>query len=254
MNPAVIVGISSFVCSLGGVFLGMRLRTLLPERQVSEGSKNVIGVAVAVVSTLAALVAGLLLSSAKGSFETKYDELRKVAAQIIVLDHKMAEYGPEAGAVRPQLRSIVMQAMRTIWGETGNSSVNPDAIRSAQGAVPLQRLLLELQPKTDAQRWLKSSAIEVNDEIENTRWLIFQQKNGDLQWPFVAILVIWFGVIFLSFGLYAPRNATVLLTLVICALSVSSALYLIVQLDSPYRGLIQIPNTPLQLALEQIGK
>jgi hypothetical protein len=48
-----------------------------------------------------------------------------------------------------------------------------------------------------------------------------------------VVLVFWPTVIFISFGLFAPRNATVVATLLICALSVSAAIFLILEMHAP---------------------
>lgn len=254
MHPALIVGIWTFSCSFGGALFGMLIGKLLPEPDVWERSREIIRVATAVVSTLAAVVVGLMLSSAQSSFAAKDNELKAAATQIILLDRTMAEYGAETREARALLKETVRGGIEAVWNDTRSDVVNPDVVKTSSGAVPVQRLLLGLNPKTEAQRWLRSSALEAIGNIEKGRWFILHQTNGSIQWPFLAILVFWFAIIFLSFGLYAPPNATVLLVLFACALSVASALYLIVQLDHPYRGFIQIPREPLQLALEQIDK
>ncbi len=53
-------------------------------------------------------------------------------------------------------------------------------------------------------------------------------------------------VIFVSFGLFAPPNATVVTILFVCALSVSAAIFLILELDQPFRGFIQVSSAPLR--------
>jgi hypothetical protein len=254
MHPAFVVGISSFAFSVVGALLGVLIGRGLPPEHVSEGSKDVIRIAVTVVATLAALVASLLLSAAKGSFEIKDNELKQAATQIILLDRTMAEYGSETHDARALLRDTVAGTIEAVWSDLGRGAVNPDAIKMGSELIPLQQFLLKLDPTSDTQRWLKSSALEANRDIEKARLHILQEKDGSIPYPFLSILVLWFAIIFLSFGLYAPRNATVLFVLFTCALCVASALFLIVQLDRPYGGFIQIKSTPLQIALEQIGK
>jgi hypothetical protein len=67
-------------------------------------------------------------------------------------------------------------------------------------------------------------------------------------------MVFWLSMFFISWGLYAPPNATVLASLFAAALSVSGAILLILELYSPYRGLIQIPSAPLRATLAYLGQ
>ncbi|MGC1465309.1 MAG: DUF4239 domain-containing protein [Pseudolabrys sp.] len=254
MNVALIVGICAFACSFGGALFGMLIASRLPKAHLSEASKDVIKVTTAVVATLAALVVGLLITAAKGSFDTKDAGLKRVAAHVILLDHTMAEYGPETRGARDALRNVITQAIAAIWNNGGPGAANPDAITKGAGMAPIQQSLLQLVPQNDAQRWLKSSALQIGGEIEQARWLAVEQKGGNIQWPFLAILVFWFAVVFLSFGMFAPYNASVLIVFAICALSIAAALYLIVQMDRPYSGFMEISSAPLRVALEQIGK
>ena len=84
--------------------------------------------------------------------------------------------------------------------------------------------------------------------------LLFEQGGRSIPTPFLVLLVFWLTVIFLSFGLFAPPNATVIATLFLCALSVSGAIFLILELDRPFGGLIQISSAPLRNTLDHIGK
>ncbi|HEX5471238.1 MAG TPA: hypothetical protein VFW73_05100 [Lacipirellulaceae bacterium] len=253
MNVALIVGFCVFICSLGGALLGMFVASRLPKTHLGESSKDVIKVATAVVATLAALVVGLLISAAKGSFDTKDMRLKQIAAQTVLLYQKMVEYGPETHEARAVLHGVIAHAIAAIWTGNNHGTINPRATEQGTGTLPVQHLLLQLVPKNDAQRWLKSSALQVAGEIEAERVLALQQIGGSIQWPFLAILGFWFAIIFLSFGLFAPINSSVFVVLFACSLSVAAALYLIVQMDRPYSGFMQISSAPLQLALRQIG-
>ena len=72
--------------------------------------------------------------------------------------------------------------------------------------------------------------------------------------PFLVVLVLWLVVIFASFGLFAPRNATVVAVLVLCALSASGAIFLILEMDRPFEGLMKVSDVPLRYALSQLGR
>ncbi|HEY2758535.1 MAG TPA: hypothetical protein VGJ01_22710 [Pseudolabrys sp.] len=113
---------------------------------------------------------------------------------------------------------------------------------------------MELSPQNDSQRWIKSQALTLGGEIALMRSLVAEQTGSSIQWPFLTILVFWLTVIFVSFGLFAPRNASVLAVLFVCALSVAASIYLIVEMDQPYAGLIKLSSVPLASVLDQLGQ
>jgi hypothetical protein len=253
MNALAIGGIV-FGCVFGGASLGMLLGAILPKHHLSADSKDVIKVAIAMIATLAALVVGLLISSAKSSFDDKDTEMRRMAAQAILLDRTMAEYGPETQQMRDKFREIFATRIAQIWPDEGKDKVAPRAIGHGGAIEAIQRQLLDLSPQNDAQRWLKSTALQITGEIAGARWLVFEQTGSAIQWPFLMILIFWLAVIFASFGLFAPRNGSVIFVLLICALSVAGALFLIVQMDQPYTGVIRISSAPARAALSHIGE
>jgi hypothetical protein len=251
---ALAIGGIVFGCVFGSALLGMLLGSVLPKHHLSADSKDVIKVAMAMVATLAALVVGLLIASAKSSFDGKDSEMRRMAAHAILLDRTMAEYGPETREVRDAFRQVVAMRIRQIWPEESNEKVDPKAIGRGPVIEIIERKLLDLSPQNDAQRWLKSTALQITGEIAEARWLVLEQTGSSIQWPFLTILVFWLAIIFASFGLFAPRNGSVITALFVCALSAAGSLYLIIQMDQPYTGLIKISSAPVRTALNQLGQ
>ena len=251
---ALAVGGIAFGWVFGGAVFGMLLGAILPKHHLSSDSKDVIKVAIAMIATLAALVVGLLISSAKSSFDDKDTEMRRMAAQAILLDRTLAEYGPETREIRGRLREMFAMRIAQIWPDESKAKLAPEAIGQGEAIEAIQRQLLDLSPQNDAQRWLKSAALQTTGEIAGARWLVYERTGSAIQWPFLAILIFWLGVIFVSFGLFAPRNVSVVFVLLICSLSVAGALFLIVQMDQPYSGLIKISSSPVRAALSQLGQ
>jgi hypothetical protein len=250
---ALVIGAIVFACVFGGALFGMFLGTVLPKDHLSPDARDVIKVSMAMIATLAALVLGLLTASAKSSLDEKESELRSAAARVVLLDRTMAEYGAETGEARDLLKQTVAARISQIWPEE-NTNVTPGAIGRGSGIEAIQRKLLDLSPQTDAERWLQSTALQISGAIAAARWSILQQIGSDIQWPFMAILVFWLAIIFASFGLFAPRNASVTAALFVAALSVAGSIYLILEMDQPYSGLIKISSAPLRAALEQLGR
>jgi CDP-diglyceride synthetase len=250
---ALVISAIVFACVFCGALFGMFLGTVLPKDHLSPDAQDVIKVSMAMIATLAALVLGLLTASAKSSFDDKESQLKSAAAQFILLDRTMAEYGAETQEARDLLKQTLAARISQIWPEE-NTNVAPGAIGRGSGIEAIQRKLLDLSPQTDAQRWLQSTALSISGAIAAARWSVLEQIGSDIQWPFMAILVFWLAIIFASFGLFAPRNASVTAALCVAALSVAGSIYLILEMDQPYSGAIKISSAPPRTALEQLGR
>jgi hypothetical protein len=251
MGPFAVGGIV-FASLFGGAILGMALAAALPAHHLSSDSKDAIKLATAIVATLSALALGLLVASAKTSFDTADTQLRNSIARTVLLDRIMAQYGPEAREARVQLRQFVETSLRQIWGDGAGGGAG--AVGDDPGIEPIQVKLRAMAPQTEAQRLLLSRALQISGEIEEAHWLMFERSEAGFPWPFLTILVFWLVTLFVSFGLLAPRNATVLSIILFCSLSVASAVFLIVDMEHPFYGFVQVSNAPLLDALGQLGR
>ncbi len=243
-----------FACVFGSALLGLYARTILPEHHLSDESTGVLKLAVGLIATLAALVLGLLISSAKTSFDTVNGEVVHNAASIILLDRVLAKYGPETKEVRDLLKQRVGMSIQIL--ATGNPAQlaklrGLDAIRRTEG---VELKLEELSPRNDAQRQLQARAIQIADEVLAARQLTMLQAVGSTPAPLLVCLVLWLSIIFCSFGLFAPANATVIFGLLLGALSTSGAIFLILEMNRPLDGVITISLEPLREALAMLGK
>jgi hypothetical protein len=251
MNPLVVGGIA-FVCLFGGALLGMGLGALLPAHHLNSDSRDAIKLSTAVVATLSALALGLLVASAKTSFDTADTLVRTTVARIVLLDRILAHYGPETQSTRAELRQIV-EAQLIEAGREGRIGGMDDEPGN-RGIEPVQDELRALTPQTEAQHWLLSRALQVSGDIAESRWLMFARNEAGFPWPFLAILVAWLVMLFFTFGLQMPRNPTVFCVVFLCSLSVASAVFLIVDMQRPLSGYVQVSTAPLRDALEQLGR
>ncbi len=234
-----------FACVFGGALLGMALRRFLPEHHRSTESKDLIRSTMALVGTLSALVLGLLVASAKGNYDAKRDQLTTASANILLLDRVLAHYGPEAQPARAQLKTSVSAAVGAIWRERGRSSARFEDVFSA---------ISDLAPKSDAQRTALSQANGLVLELARSRWLLFARSASAIATPLLVMVVFWLTINFVSFGLFASRNPTVIATLFVGAISVAGAIYFIVEMDSPFSGLLRLSDAPMRAVLEQLGQ
>ena len=254
MSPLAI-SLVAFGCIFGGILIGMFLRSVLPEHHLSDESKDAVKLGIGMIATLAALVLGLLIASAKGHFDTMNNGLAQTSSKIILLDRTMAYYGPETKEARDLLRLSVASAIDQLWPKERTQHKEYKDFSPKTGLKELQEMLLQLSPKNETQRYLQSQALQISGSIAEVRWLLTeQQEQSSLPMPFFVMLVFWLVIIFFGFGMLSPPNATVITILLVCSLSAAGALYMILELDHPYGGLIEISSSTLRSALTYLSQ
>jgi hypothetical protein len=239
-----------FACVFGGALLGMSLRKFLPQNHLSDESKTVVRLAMGLVATMTAMVLGLLVSSAKSSFDTQSNELTGTSSKFILLDRTLADYGPETKETRDLLRSVVADLLDQMEQKKHDFT---RVVVPAREVDSVYDKIQGLSPKDDRHHSFQADALNVLKEVRQTRWLVYEQQSTSISMPMLIILVSWLTALFISFGLYAPTNGTVVTSLLVSALSASCAILLILELYSPYRGLIKISSAPVRVALTQLG-
>jgi hypothetical protein len=251
MNPT-LTALLVLACLIAAVLVGRTLRGLLPDSHLSTESKDAVKLAMGLVATMSALVLGLLVSSAKGAYDTERSEVIQMAAKITFLGRVLAAYGPEADGVRVQLRETMEEGIRQMWpGEMRRPThvaPNVQAGNIAYGAIHA------LSPHNDMQAALKAQAASLAVDVAQVRSLLVAQSVASISKPMLIILVSWLVVIFLGFSVLAPPNATTILALMVSAVAVSGAILLILELDEPFGGLIGISSEPMLNALSQLAK
>src|SRR5208282_2728000 len=186
---------------------------------LSADSKDVVKLGMGLVATMAALVLGLLIASAKASYDTQSTEVTEMSAKVILLDRVLAHYGPETKEARALLYGIVARALDRMWPKDRTDS--SQAAPQTSGAEVLYDKVQELSPKDDMQRSLQAQALTMMMRLGETRWLMYEQGVTSVSTPLLVVLVMWLTFLFVSFGVLAPPNATVVASLFVSALSVS---------------------------------
>jgi hypothetical protein len=249
---ATLTALIVFGCLVGAVLIGRTLRGLLPEAHLSTESKDAVKLAMGLVATMSALVLGLLVSSAKGSYDTERSEVIQLAAKITFLDRALVVYGPEAAGVRVQVRDNVEEGIRQMW--PGEMRRPARVAPNAQTGNVVYGGIQALSPQNDMQAAAKSQASAMAIDVAQLRSLLAAQSIPSVSKAMLIILVSWLVVIFLGFSVLAPPNPTTVLALIVSALAVSGAIFLILELDEPFGGLIGISSEPMLNALHQLAK
>jgi len=244
-----------FACVAGGTLLGMVLRAVIPEQHLTDESRDVVKLGMGLIGTMTALVLGLMIASAKSSFDTQRIGVSQLAANIILLDRALTHYGTETKDLREILRTSLSDMIQHIWPAENSTSGQAEGKPGTEGKYEgLYEKIEGLTPKNDAQRACQALALKTATDIAQLRWLLFAEKGSSIPVPFLVVMVAWLALLFASFSLFAPPNPTVVVTLLTCALAVSSAVFLILELDRPFAGTIQISSAPLRAALEQLSR
>jgi hypothetical protein len=253
MSPLTI-SLIVLVCIFGSAAVGLLVRPRVPDKHLSADTREVVKLVMGTVGTMTGMVLGLLVASAKSSFDGQRNGVAQLGANVVVLDRALAHYGPETREARNELRNSVNDMIQRMWPEESSTASQPVSGTADEGRYEkIYDQALDLQPKTDAQRTTQSQALKVIHDTAQLRWLLYSQRSNTIPPVFLVLMVSWLGITFASYGLIAPRHATTVAIMLLGSLVVSSAVYLILELDHAFGGVIQISSQPLRNALTLIG-
>lgn len=244
----------AFACTSGGALLGLFLHGRLPEHHVTSESKDVIKLVMGLVATVAALVLGLLISSAHRSYDEQQAEVQQLAVHLFQLDRTLERFGPDAADARARLYRIVSDEIGSTATKEGTGLPSAKPLQAQQDVADLIDRIATLTPKTDAQRFSQSQALRLIASLGDVRLLLNEQSRESISWPFLIVLVFWLTMLFVGFGLLAKRNATVATALILGALSVAGAIFLILEMNRPYGGVMQVSIAPIRDALQNMRR
>lgn len=243
-----------FVCTFGGALGGMWLRGLLPDHHLTSESRDSVKAGIGLVATITALVLGLVTASAKSSFDNMDGAVKHFAADLMSLDRALARYGTATGEIRADLKRAVAQRIEQIWPRGHADATARDPAGSTAGMESIVAQIRKLVPQSEEQKSFKDRAASLSESMLDARWTVFAAMSSSIPAAFLVTLLFWLTVTFTSFGMLAPRNATVITTLFVSALSVAGAVFLILEMEAAFDGVIRISPAPLRFALDHLGK
>jgi hypothetical protein len=243
----------ALICMCAGVLLGSFLRSRVPDHHLRDDSKDVVKAASGMIATLVALVVGLLVSSAKSSFDQANAGITQMGAKVIQLDHLLNRYGPETAAIRGRLRESIAAGVDRVWPTVRGQKAGLAAVERARGLDDVQDMIRQLAPRDELGRSIRTQALETCNDLAGSRWVMIEQAQTVLPTAFLAMLIFWLTVLFTSLGLLAPSNVTTYFCLSVCAVSMAGAILLILEMNRPFEGAIRVSPAPLQKALSLLG-
>ncbi len=244
MNP-ISISMIAFLLAVVGTLIGWGLRKVLPAEQLAAESKDAIKLGLGIVMTLSALVLGLLVASAKSGYDMRRSEINQITSGLILLDYLLSKYGDDARTVRLALREEIPLVTSRIWNEEQAYSSRPIPFKPLPQGELLYQQIQDLKPMDEAQQELKRRILQLTHDLARVRLSLFSHLSSSIPLPFLVVLLSWISVLFAGFSVMAPAKITPLSFLFVSALSVSGAIFLVLELDQPFAGLMMIPNEPL---------
>ena len=238
---------------IAGTLLGAFARTFLSDEHLNSDTKDVVKMSVGLIATMSALVLGLLIATGKTSFDARVTQVRQIAANALMLDQALVQYGSDGTSVRVALRQTFGLMVDRIWNENNSESRPPTAFNMTGAANSFIQSLADLPVATDFQRALKTEIIGIANDIAKDRLSLFVQGRDTISMPFLIILVFWLTVIFGIFGLLTRLNILAAVIMLLCAVSVSASIFLILDLNKPFDGLLKIPSAQMRNALPPLN-
>jgi len=241
-----------FLCLAASAFASMAIWLRLPARHRDDDTNTVVRLAANLFGVMTSLILGLMINSAKNTFESIDHNVHAYATQLILLDRTLRQYGPETNAVREPLGAYVQRVVSDVMPQ-GETPVIANRL-SEHLLTEIGGRLGTMTPPDAAHGALLQDARQHLQKVLEQRWVLVEQSEGAIPLPLIVMLVLWLMLIFGSFGFRAPRNAVVVGSFVLAAALIASSLYLILDMDIPFSGPIQISPAPLERALTEISR
>ncbi len=248
LTTALVIALAIQLILSGAAVFGMWIGARLPEKHLSNETKTIVSTSMAVVGTIAALVISLLISSGSTRFTARSADVATLAGEIVRLDTLLDRYGPQAGTARDALHRYAELKEEQLFPRGRDARSRLDAAASLGALIDLQDQVLALKPGDRREQWLSDQALQMTAALDETRLRLSQDNEISVPLPFLGALVLWLFVLFASFGLFAPRHATTLIALLLTAFAISSAIKLILDLDTPVDGHIRLTGAPIHIS------
>jgi hypothetical protein len=251
MNPIRTTAIVA-ACLLAAISIGMWASCTFHTDQLGPETRETVKLGTGLIATIAALLLGLLVNSSKTYFNTTRTQLSEVASKYSFLSRLLEIYGPQADGVRSALHALIEETMRRLWPDDAHTpapSVHKNQIGNA-----FYSALLNLETCDDTERTLKAQAVSLVADLGQLRSLMEAESTTSTSKPMLVVLVFWLVMIFLGYSLIVPANATDAVILIVSAWCATGSIFLILEQDDPFRGIIRISSKPLLDVLEQFEK
>lgn len=244
MFSPVLIGLVVFAIILGGALIGAFARRLVPERHLTDETKSLVSVSMAVVATISALVLGLLLSNANNSFNVVQGQVTALSAEILRLDQLLRRYGSDTKLAREKLREYAERKKEDLF-PNNPAEVNLGNQSTYELLQQVEDLVLAINPTNARDQWWLAQAMTLASKIGDTRFLLAQQVGQGTPKAALVLLIFWLTILFGSFTLVAPSNMISSVTLTLCAIAIAGAIGMILELEHGFGGIVRVSPQPM---------
>jgi hypothetical protein len=248
---SIAISIAVFAFTFAGAMIGLRLHAKLPASHLDESSKDVVKLVMGLVATISGLVLGLLISSAHRNYETQAQEVQQIGINIYQVDRTLEQFGPEASEARAALRRLIQTELDRASQVGALATALESPLEAQRSAIEVFNRVAALNARDNAQRFAQQRAMQLLNSLGETRLVLMEQARAAISWPFLVIVVFWLTVLFVGFGLFARPNPTIVVALFLGAMCVAGAIFLILEMNRPYTGIMQVSLEPIRNALVQ---
>jgi hypothetical protein len=240
------------MCTIfGAAIIGMLISRVLPDHHLSAETKAVVTTSMAVVGTMTALVIGLMISTASTSFTARDTHVAELSTDIVKMADVLDRYGSGAEPIRQALNDYTKRTYQDLFSPNRQSRTVENAATN-KILNKIQDAVINLKPADPRQTWLAAQALQLSNDISSARWLLVQEESSSFPLPFLGAVVLWLIVLFLSYGMFTPKNLTAVIAIFLCAFAVSAAIKLVLDMEAPFEGGIKLSSPPIHLSSDPL--
>jgi hypothetical protein len=243
-----LICIGVFLTLIAGGWLGRFCARKYPDVAGQPETLDAIKRSIALLTTMTAMVLGLLISNGKQSFDMRSTEISSLAANIALLDQTLMHYGEEAAPIRSEFQQSSKRVIASLWKDS--EATNFEYRSANEGFIDK---LAMLEPRNGKEETLKAEAVRLTMTVAEERFRLATINHSMLPVPATVAIIIWLCIIFLTHGFTSPQKPVVVLTDIVVALSAAIAITIAVELDTAFGGLLQVSQQPLAVVLRSFG-
>ncbi|HEY9133759.1 MAG TPA: hypothetical protein VIM98_18555 [Dyella sp.] len=251
---SILISMGVFAVAWAGLWLGAVLANRMPRDHLSADTRTSAQIGINMMATLTALVLGFMITSARSSFDHATDDVVEVSTSIVMLDRALSGYGKESEPERDQLRAFLARATARVAPDGRvKQMVFRVPVTNVSLLTQLQQSILNLKPANDAQRWFQARALTLSGELSRQRVATSEQSEQSVPAVLLLIVSAWVVLIFVGLGAFTVHNRSVRVVLVCSALAFAGSVFLILEFETPYSGIIRVSGQPLLNAAEELS-
>ena len=243
-----------FIATFLAASLGFRIQGLLPEKYTDDVTEGSVKVVLGMLTMLTTVVLGFITADAKHSFDAAANIVSDTAVRLVSIDRILDGFGDEAAPIRGRMKRAATEWIDRIQSPAGDRNLDLRAVQRGEELEDLFGEIAALTPKSDAQERDQSRAIDHASGILHDRWVLATERAASTPTVFLFVVLAWLALEFFIFGLFACRNPFVTAATFVGALTVASAMFLVLDLEGPTTGPMRVSTGALERAVAIMGQ